>query len=123
MQVNKQERSSSPGKRSLSAVLPERRLAQRFRVHWEVTVRGVDAEARIFDEAGHLENLSSGGALLVLPRRPSLDARLSVRVTIPFKKRSSIGYSARVARVEETEAHIFIAVSFDTQRPSFMESL
>ena len=121
MQVNKQEMRSSPGKRSLSAVLPERRLAQRFRVQWEVTVRGIDAEARIFDEAGHLENLSSSGALLVLPRCPSPDARLSVRVTLPFKKRSSIGYSARVARVEETKAQILIALIFDTQRPSFME--
>jgi PilZ domain len=122
VQVNKQERGSL-GKRSLSAVLPERRRAQRFRVHWEVTVRGIDAEARIFDEAGHLENLSSSGALLALPRHPSPDARLSVRVTIPFNKRSSIGYSARVARVEQTEAQILVAVAFDTQRPSFMESL
>ena len=88
-----------------------------------MTVRGIDAEARIFDEVGHLENLSSGGALLVLSRCPSLDCRLSIRVTIPFEQRSSIGYSARVMWVNETDSRILVAVGFDTQRPSFIEIL
>jgi len=117
MQVNKHQNT-----KSINAVLPERRRAQRFRVRWEVTVRGVDGKGRIFDEAGYLQNLSSTGALMILPSCPASDARLSVRVTIPFKKRSCIGYSARVARVEETEHRVAVALVFDNQRPSFVDA-
>lgn len=113
----------STDKTSLNAILPERRRSQRFRVHWEVTVRGIDGKGRIFDEAGRLQNLSSTGALMILPACPAADARLSVRVTIPFKKRSCIGYSARVARVEETGRKTVVALAFDSQRPSFIETL
>lgn len=116
MQVNKQENT-----KRINAVLPERRQAQRFRVRWEVTVRGVDGKGRIFDEAGYLQNLSSTGALMILPGCPAPDARLSVRVTIPFKKRSCIGYSARVARVEESGLRFAVALVFDNQRPSFVD--
>jgi hypothetical protein len=120
--VNKQDIQRT-AKTNLSAVLPERRRAQRFRVHWEVTVRGIDGKGRIFDEAGRLQNLSSTGALMILPRCPAGDVRLSVRVTIPFKKRSCIGYSATVARVEETARHTIVALAFDSQRPTFIETL
>ncbi|HSO75337.1 MAG TPA: PilZ domain-containing protein [Blastocatellia bacterium] len=100
----------------------ERRRAQRFRVHWGVTVRGIDGKGRIFDEAGYLENLSSTGALMVLPRSPAPDARLSVRITIPLKKRDYIGYSARVARVGETGRRTTVALVFETKRPTFASS-
>ena len=119
--MNKEE-IRSPGKTSLSAVPTERRRAQRFRVHWEVTVRGIDGKGRIFDEAGRLQNLSSTGALMILPNCPAADARLSVRMTIPFKKRSCIGYSATVARVEVAGRHAVVALAFDNQRPSFIET-
>lgn len=100
----------------------DRRRAQRFRVHWGVTVRGIDGKGQIFDEAGFLQNLSSTGALMVLPRGPALDAKLSVRITIPLKKREYIGYSARVARIEETERRTTVALVFETKRPSFASS-
>jgi hypothetical protein len=81
MSRNKGSETSEQGVR---AVVPERRNAQRFRVHWAVTVRGIDGKGGIFDEAGHLKNLSSTGALMILPSHPEPDARLSVRITIPF---------------------------------------
>ena len=105
-----------------NAVPSERRRAQRFRVHWGVTVRGIDGKGRIFDEAGYLENLSSTGALMVLPRAPEPDAKLSVRITIPLKKRECIGYAARVARVGETGRRTTVALVFETKRPSFPSS-
>lgn len=101
----------------------ERRGAQRFRVHWGVTVRGIDGKGGIFDEAGYLENLSSTGALMVLPKSPEPDARLSVRITIPLKQRDYISYSARVARAEETGRRTTLALIFETKRPSFASSL
>ena len=116
MQVNKQNNT-----KSITAVLSERRRAQRFRVRWDVTVRGVDGKGRIFDEAGYLQNLSSTGALVILPSCPGRDARLSVRVTIPFKKRSCIGYSARVARVSGSGLRVAVALVFDNERPSFVD--
>jgi PilZ domain-containing protein len=100
----------------------ERRRAQRFRVHWGVTVRGIDGKGRIFDEAGYLENLSSTGALMVLPRAPERDAKLSVRITIPLKKREYIGYAAKVARIGETGRRTSVALVFETKRPSFPSS-
>lgn len=109
-------------KNGTDPVSSDRRRGQRFRVHWGVTVRGIDGKGRIFDEAGYLENLSSTGALMVLPRGPEPDAKLSVRITIPLKKREYIGYSARVARVEETERRTTVALVFETKRPSFASS-
>ena len=115
-------KSSETSEQGVSAVLPERRNAQRFRVHWAVIVRGIDGKGGIFDEAGHLKNLSSTGALMILPRRPDPDARLSVRITIPFKKRTCIGYSARVVRVEETARRVEVALGFESQHPTFIEN-
>lgn len=115
-------KSSGTIQNGVGAVLPERRGAQRFRVHWAVTVRGIDGKGRIFDEEGHLKNLSSTGALMILPSRPEPDARLSVRITIPFNKRTCIGYSARVVRVEETARTVEVALGFESQRPTFIEN-
>ena len=118
--LHSRPKTSKTGKSGTDPSPSERRGAQRFRVHWEVTVRGIDGKGRIFDEAGYLENLSSTGALMVLPRSPQPDARLSVRITIPLKQRDSIGYSARVARVGETGRRTTVALVFETKRPSFV---
>ncbi len=115
-------KTAKADKNGTDRVRSERRRAQRFRVHWGVTVRGMDGKGRIFDEAGHLENLSSIGALMVLPRVPDLEAKLSVRITIPLKTREYVGYLARVARVGETGRRTTVAVVFETKRPSFASS-
>lgn len=100
----------------------ERRRTQRFRVHWAVHVKGIDANGRILDETGLLENLSSTGALIVLPTGALPGARLSVRIKIPLKKREYIGYSARVKRVGESGRLTAIALVFETHRPTFASS-
>lgn len=120
--LHSRPKSNKTGKNGTDPAPSERRTAHRFRVHWGVTVRGIDGKGRIFDEAGHLENLSSTGALMVLPRSPEPDARLSVRITIPLKQPDYIGYSARVARVGETGRRTTVALVFETKRPSFSSS-
>ncbi|MFY9610810.1 MAG: PilZ domain-containing protein [Blastocatellia bacterium] len=117
--LHSRHKTSKPDTNVTDPVRSEKRRAQRFRVHWGVTVRGVDGKGRIFDEAGYLENLSSTGALMVLPRYPEPDAKLSVRIAIPLRKREYIGYLARVARVEETGRRTTVALVFETKRPSF----
>lgn len=115
-------KASKTDKNATDSVQSERRRAQRFRVHWAVTVRGIDGKGRIFDEAGYLQNLSSTGALMALPRGPEPDVKLSVHITIPLKKREYIGYTARVARVAETGLSTTVALVFERQRPSFASS-
>jgi len=121
MLVNK-HKSTGLDNKGFGDAIHERRQAQRFRVHWEVTLRGINGKANIFDEVGYLKNLSSTGALVNLARRPELGARLSIRITIPFKKRSRIGYSAIVVRAEEEGRRVHVGLVFETPRPSFVES-
>lgn len=100
----------------------ERRKARRFQVGWDVTVRGTDRAGRSFAEAGLIENLSSAGALLSLPRRVQIGTRLELRINVPFKKNNWMKYAAKVVRVKKGGDNIAIAVKFDTARPVFSDA-
>ncbi len=99
----------------------ERRDARRYQVGWDVAVKGTDQSGTGFDEAGILEDLSSAGAFLYLPRRVQLGARLEVRIKVPFKKNNWMKYSAEVVRVKKATGNTGVAVRFDTARPVFIE--
>jgi hypothetical protein len=99
----------------------ERRDAQRFQVGWDVTVKGTDQTGTGFDEAGILEDLSSVGAFLYLPRRVQLGDKLELRIKVPFKKNNWMKYSAEVIRVKKATGKTGVAVRFDTARPVFIE--
>jgi len=120
--LDNKRKSSKRDKNLVIAAQTERRCAQRFRVNWEVTARGIDGKGRIFDESGCVQNLSSTGALIILPRSPGSDDRLCVQITIPVKTRGRIVYAARVARIEEMGHQAAVAMVFEAKRPSFMES-
>ena len=120
--LDNSRKCSKRDKDLLIEVPRERRSAQRFRVNWEATARGIDGKGRIFDESGCLQNLSSTGALMMLPRSPGSDYRLCVQIIIPVKTRGSIVYAARVARVEEMGHQAAVAMVFEAKRPGFMES-
>lgn len=98
----------------------ERRSARRFQVSWDVAVKGTDQAGSGFDEAGTLENLSSLGAFLYLPRRVNLGERLELRIKLPFKRNNWMTYMAEVVRLEQASARAGVGVRFDTAVPVFV---
>lgn len=99
----------------------ERRTARRFEVTWPVLIKGEDQGGERFDDTGTLQNLSSRGALLFLPKRVGLGARLQVEIRIPMKEDSWMKYSAKVVRVERLKSSFGVAVAFPTAKPTFIE--
>ena len=97
----------------------ERRNARRFQVGWDVNVRGTDQTGNVFDEAGTLENLSSLGAFVYLPRPVYLGERLDVRIKVPFRG-NWVKYAAQVVRLEQESAEAGVALKFDTAVPLFL---
>ena len=99
----------------------ERRTARRFEVAWEIAVDGADRSGKRFNEAGTLQNLSSRGALFLLPRHVELGVSLDVEIRVPMKEKSWMKYSAKVVRVKKQAAYFGVAVNFATARPTFIE--
>jgi len=97
----------------------ERRNARRFQVGWDVNVRGTDQTGGGFDEAGTLENLSSLGAFLYLPRLVNLGERLDVQIKVPFRG-NWVKYAAQVVRLEPERAEAGVALKFETAVPLFL---
>ena len=97
----------------------ERRSAKRFQVAWEVVVSGADATGRDFQESGALENLSSKGALFLIPRSVQPGAQLELQIKVPLIKENWMKYSGQVVRVQKESDGFDVAMSFDTARPLF----
>lgn len=99
----------------------ERRTARRFEVAWDIAVEGADQTGKRYTEAGTLQNLSSRGALFLLPRRIELGESLEVEIRVPMKEKSWMKYSAKVVRIKKRAAHFGVAVNFASARPTFIE--
>lgn len=97
----------------------ERRRARRFRVGWDINVKGTDDAGLSFDEAGVLENLSSTGVFFYLTRPLRIGTKLEVSIKIPFRRENWMKYSAEVVRIESGTRRIGIAMKFDAIRPDF----
>jgi hypothetical protein len=97
----------------------ERRNARRFQVNWGVNVRGTDETGSGFDEPGTLENLSSLGALLYLPRLVNLGERLELQINVPFRG-NLMKYAAQVVRLDQENTEAGVALKFDTSVPVFL---
>jgi hypothetical protein len=98
----------------------ERRNARRFQISWDVNVRGTDHIGSGLDEAGTLENLSSLGAFLHLPRQVNLGERLELQIKVPFKRNNWVKYAAEVVRLEQASGKAGVALKFDTAVPVFI---
>ena len=97
----------------------ERRNARRFRVSWDVNVRGTDQTGSGFAEAGTLENLSSLGAFLYFPRLVNLGERLELQIKVPFRG-NRVKYAAQVVRLGQESDEAGVALKFDTAVPVFL---
>jgi hypothetical protein len=98
----------------------ERRCRRRFDVAWELAVKGRDQAGGDFNEAGRLENLSSGGAYLYFQKRLKAGARIELRIKLPFKNNNWMKYVAEVVRLEHSGSGMNVAVKFNTPRPVFV---
>ena len=98
----------------------ERRDSQRFQVNWEVAVKGADGSGSCFDEAGSLENLSSIGAFVYLPKHVDLGQRLELHIRIPLRRNNWMTYTAQVVRLGLVRTRVGIGVRFDTAVPVFV---
>lgn len=99
----------------------ERRTARRFEVTWAAVIKGKDQAGEGFDEEATLQNLSSRGALFLLPRPVKLGTNLQVEIRVPMKEKSWMKYSAKVVRVEKQKSRFGVAVTFPTAKPTFIE--
>ena len=99
----------------------ERRAARRFEVDWDLAVEVADQRGRRFSQTGMLQNLSSGGAFFLLPKRVKLGTTLEVEIRVPMKEKSWMKYSANIVRVKQQDSDYGVAVSFATARPVFIE--
>jgi hypothetical protein len=97
----------------------ERRNARRFQVSWDVNVRGTDQTGSGFDEAGTLQDLSSAGAFLHLPRFVNLGERLELQIKVPFRG-NWMKYVAQVVRLDQESAEAGVALKFDTSVRVFL---
>jgi hypothetical protein len=99
----------------------ERRNSQRFQLNWDVAVNGTDKSGSCFDEAGSLENLSSIGAFVYLPKSVDLGQRLELQIKIPFRMDNWMRYTAEVVRLEYASTRVGVGMRFDTAVPVFVD--
>jgi c-di-GMP-binding flagellar brake protein YcgR len=102
----------------LEALLIERRNGKRFQADWPIKVT-TKTDGGEFSEEGTLSNISSGGALVVLPQPVSQGMELEVYIKLPFKQSNWMKYSAHVVRVEKLNPGYMAAVRFAGARPQF----
>lgn len=98
----------------------ERRCGRRFVVGWELAVKGRDQAGGDFDEAGRLENLSSGGAYFYFQKRLKSQAGIELCIKLPFKNNNWMKYASEVIRLDYSGDGVGVAVKFNTPRPVFV---
>jgi hypothetical protein len=105
--------------RKTGGPLTESRKGKRFTVDWPVRVEGTNGGGDNFKQAGVLQNISSGGAMLCLANPVAEGTKLDVFIMLPFKGKKWMRYSAHVVRIEEGGSEFAAAVMFEGARPDF----
>ena len=100
----------------------ERRSAKRFQVDWQVRVEGSVNGAERFNATGLLRNISSSGALVLLPERLLEGTAVDVYIKLPLRSKKWMKYPAHVVRVEQGDS-VGAAIRFDVSRPDFRPPL
>jgi c-di-GMP-binding flagellar brake protein YcgR len=106
----------------------ERRVSKRFRLRWRAKIKGVDSSGRRFEVSCLLEDISSGGAYMLVEKpdlfksgQIAIGSKLEVAIRIPLKKERWMSYAAEVVRAESLISAIGLGVRFSGHRPTFQK--
>ena len=104
-----------------NVILPERRFKQRINCAFPAIVHGSTQNGKKFEESATVENLSSGGAYLLLNRSIELGQELSVRIALPTgsleRGTSKLATTAVVVRIETYSTGVLgVAIKFQHYR-------
>lgn len=100
----------------------DRRVSRRFPVGWDIAIRRVDRNGKVYNEIGDLNNLSSSGIHLNLARLAKIGDRLEVCVKIPLEKKHWMKYSGEIVRLQRNDSGVEIGIKFDKLRPEFIKN-
>lgn len=100
----------------------DRRASRRFPVGWDITIRRVGRNGKIYNEIGDLTNLSSSGSYIKLARLARVGDKLEVCINIPMKRKHWMVYSGEIVRLQSSDSGVGVAVKFDKLRPEFVKS-
>lgn len=93
-------------------------------MRWQAKIKGIDSSGRQFEERCLLENVSSGGAYVLvgtdLAGRIAIGSRLEVAMKIPFKTERWMSYQAEVVHVESLISAVGLGVKFSHHKPTFL---
>lgn len=107
----------------------DRRISNRYSLHWQIEVHGNDRLGMPFHEIGFVEDLSSSGAFFYLNHPVDLGAKISLSIKLPVETESWMIYTAQVIRVKGNDAKavegnepqkIGIGIRFDSFKPQFV---
>jgi PilZ domain-containing protein len=97
----------------------DRRASRRFPVGWDITIRRVGRNGKVYNEIGDLNNLSSSGIHVNLARLAKIGDKLEVYIKIPMKKKHWMKYSGEIVRLQSNDSGVGIGIKFDKLRPEF----
>lgn len=98
----------------------ERRQSRRFKLSWDVVIKGADKEGLGFEETGELYDLSAGGAFLYTSKPVNVGTNLDLSIKLPMQRENWMCYPAEIVRVENGPERIGVAMKFRATRPGFL---
>ena len=99
----------------------ERRSLPRYSVDWPVKLTGTGKNKIKYFEDGVLENIGAKGACLYTNKPVQVGESLDVLIKLPLKRDNWLAYSAKVVRVEGSNAHARVAIRFNSPKPAFTD--
>ena len=117
------KRKQTPvGKSNWRSGQADRRASRRFQFGWDITIRRIDPDGKVYNETGDLNNLSSSGGYVNLARLAKVGDKLEVCIKIPMKRKRWMKYSGEIVRLKRNDSGVTVAVKFDSLRPEFVKS-
>ena len=99
-----------------------RRASRRFQVGWDVVIRRIDRNGKVYNETGNLHNLSSTGSYINFAGLAKVGDKLEVYIKLPTKRRRWIKYTCEIIRLQKNDSGVGVGINFDKMRPGFVKS-
>jgi hypothetical protein len=115
-------RQITVGKSNWQSNQADRRSSRRFPVAWDISIRRIGRNGKIYNETGNLNNLSSSGSHINLASLAKVGDKLELCIKIPMKRKRWMRYSGKIVRLQRNDSGVGIGVKFDKLRPEFVKS-